>query len=551
MRRTALLLALLVASTAVAALALPAAAQPPPPGPVPTIRWSPCFTDLGPVRVRHPPGAARLRPAGAHPDPDRLVRLPATSPEERIGSLLVNPGGPGGSGVEFVLSRRPVPLLRRGAGPVRPRRVRSPRHHHQQPAALLPVAGPGDPVFAARLRLPGDRRRGGDRIADDNELGWTSAIATPARSVDHMATADVARDMDRIRQALGDDQLNYAGYSYGSFLGVSYANLFPDKVGAVVVDGVLDPVAWTTGVGDEAATLPFSYRLRSDAGAQATLDEFFRLCDESPAGCAFSGDSAARFAAIADTLLQGGPVEVIDPFTGELVLFGYQDLIVGRLSGRCTARSTGRSSPPSSSTSRRRRSPAALGASAAGRVGEHRARSRSLRPTPTSSRGSSGWRARTRTTRTATLSGRRPPTTPKPASATSGGSGPGRPSPCAVWSGVDSDRYRRAVGCRHRQPGAGGGDAVRPRHQVRGRRDGARPAARTRRCSPSRGGATRRCSCRRAPTPLSPTICSPRCRLPTGRCARQDFGPFDVAALPSITSTEADARSMPPRPAPW
>ena len=142
-----------------------------------------------------------------------------------------------------------------------------------------------------------------------------------------MATADVARDMDRIRQALGDDQLTYVGYSYGSFLGVSYANLFPENVRAVVVDGVLDPIAWTTGTGDEAATLPFSYRLRSDAGAQATLDEFFRLCDESPAGCAFSGDSATRFAAIAARLLVE-PVEIIDPFTGELVLFGYQDLIV-------------------------------------------------------------------------------------------------------------------------------------------------------------------------------------------------------------------------------
>ena len=57
------------------------------------------------------------------------------------------------------------------------------------------------------------------------------------------------------------------------------------------------------GRGDEAATQPFSTRLRSDAGAQATLDEFFRLCDEAgPDGCAFAGDSAQRFAALADLL---------------------------------------------------------------------------------------------------------------------------------------------------------------------------------------------------------------------------------------------------------
>ena len=114
-----------------------------------------------------------------------------------------------------------------------------------------------------------------------------------------MATANVARDLDVLRQAVGDRRLSYVGFSYGSFLGVTYANLFPGRVRAVVVDGVLDPIAWTTGRGDEAETQPFSTRVRSDAGAQATLDEFFRLCDEAgPAGCAFAGDSALRFAAL-------------------------------------------------------------------------------------------------------------------------------------------------------------------------------------------------------------------------------------------------------------
>jgi pimeloyl-ACP methyl ester carboxylesterase len=73
---------------------------------------------------------------------------------------------------------------------------------------------------------------------------------------DHMATADVARDLDLLREAVGDSQLTYVGYSYGSFLGVTYANMFPERVRSVVVDGVLDPIAWTTGRGDEAATLP-------------------------------------------------------------------------------------------------------------------------------------------------------------------------------------------------------------------------------------------------------------------------------------------------------
>src|SRR5262249_10278640 len=79
--------------------------------------------------------------------------------------------------------------------------------------------------------------------------------------IDHMSTANVARDMDLLRQAVGDSQLTYAGYSYGSYLGTTYANLFPDKVRALIVDGVLDPIAWSTGRGNEAQTLPFSTRL--------------------------------------------------------------------------------------------------------------------------------------------------------------------------------------------------------------------------------------------------------------------------------------------------
>jgi len=145
--------------------------------------------------------------------------------------------------------------------------------------------------------------------------------------LDHMATADVARDLDLMRRAVGDRRLTYVGYSYGSFLGVTYANLFPNRIRALVVDGVLDPVAWTTGIGNEALTQPFSTRVRSDAGAQATLDEFFRLCDEAGSGgCAFAGDASARFAALAGRL-RAGPIEITDPETGEVFPFGYPDLI--------------------------------------------------------------------------------------------------------------------------------------------------------------------------------------------------------------------------------
>jgi pimeloyl-ACP methyl ester carboxylesterase len=138
----------------------------------------------------------------------------------------------------------------------------------------------------------------------------------------HMSTASVARDLDLLRAAVGDQQLSYLGLSYGTFLGVTYANLFPNRVRAVVVDGVLDPLAWS----NTDARIPFSTRLRSDQGAQVTLNRFFQLCDADPAACTFAPNSAARYAALADRL-RTGAVQMQDPVSGEVFQLVYQDLI--------------------------------------------------------------------------------------------------------------------------------------------------------------------------------------------------------------------------------
>src|SRR5207342_916589 len=139
--------------------------------------------------------------------------------------------------------------------------------------------------------------------ASDRKLA-TACARHGGPILDHMSTADAARDMDLLRQALGDSKLSYLGFSYGSFLGQTYANLFPGRVRALVIDGVLDPIAWTTGRGTQSSTLPFSTRLRSDEGAQRTLGEFFRLCDAAGPDCAFSGHSRQRYAALAGQLRQ-------------------------------------------------------------------------------------------------------------------------------------------------------------------------------------------------------------------------------------------------------
>jgi pimeloyl-ACP methyl ester carboxylesterase len=290
----------------------------------PKVSWSPCYRDLGlsfecgtvQVPLDHDgPAEAAISIA--------LVRLAATGPGDRIGSLFFNPGGPGGSGVDFLLGFAPAvppPLRARfdligfdPRGIARSTAVRCFGNARQWAGFLtpfpFPVTAQEETLWAA---------------ADQYLIGACDQRA--ARIIDHMSTADVARDLDLLREAVGDEQLTYVGYSYGSYLGVTYANLFPDRFRALVVDGVLDPVAWATGAPGEAATLPFSTRLRSDAGAAATLSEFFRLCDEGGPACAFAPNADARFAALA-ARLRAEPHVVLNPATGQLVPFSYADLI--------------------------------------------------------------------------------------------------------------------------------------------------------------------------------------------------------------------------------
>ena len=100
-----------------------------------------------------------------------------------------------------------------------------------------------------------------------------------------MSTADVARDLDLLRRAVGDRKLTYLGFSYGSYLGNTYANLFPGNVRALVIDGVLDPRLWSSG-----------WQIKSDRVAtQEEFDEFLRLCGEAGPECAFGdGRRTAR-----------------------------------------------------------------------------------------------------------------------------------------------------------------------------------------------------------------------------------------------------------------
>jgi pimeloyl-ACP methyl ester carboxylesterase len=99
-----------------------------------------------------------------------------------------------------------------------------------------------------------------------------------------MSTADVVRDLDLLRRAVGDTRLTYLGFSYGTYIGNTYANMFPRTIRALVIDGVLDPRLWSSG-----------RQVRSDRVAtQHEFAEFLRLCDRAGPQCAFSTPEGSR-----------------------------------------------------------------------------------------------------------------------------------------------------------------------------------------------------------------------------------------------------------------
>jgi pimeloyl-ACP methyl ester carboxylesterase len=187
----------------------------------------------------------------AHPDGAHigiaLRRRPASVPAQRIGSLVLNPGGPGASGLaalEQDISLLPAAVLDRfdivafdprGTGA-------SEALHCTGDTYDGPVPDPDPQTAQAEQQL---------LVADRAYAASCARAAGPLLA--HLGTADVARDLDELRAALGDARLTYLGLSYGTFLGAEYAGMFPTHVRAMVLDGAIDPSLPTAALADAQA----------------------------------------------------------------------------------------------------------------------------------------------------------------------------------------------------------------------------------------------------------------------------------------------------------
>lgn len=212
----------------------------------------------------------------------RLSRVVATGdPSTRIGSLVVNPGGPGASGLDFasyVSGQSPAVARRydvvgfdtRGVG---------------QSAPITCMTGAQTTRWLNADPTPDTAREQRQYMALGARIpaGCLSMSPDLARNV---GSENTIRDLDILRQALGDDRLNWLGYSYGTYLGTHYAEEFPDRVGRFVLDGAVDP---------SLSSMPMSQG--QSTGFQTAVTRFAADCAKR-ASCAWDGSTKAVLAGI-------------------------------------------------------------------------------------------------------------------------------------------------------------------------------------------------------------------------------------------------------------
>jgi len=243
----------------------------------PSLSWWNCSQVFGTPRAQCATAALPLnyrRPGGATTNV-ALLRIKASRPAERIGTLFLNPGGPGGSGVG-IASAAPYFLSKQllqhfdivGFDPRGTNFSDNVRCWPNAGAQIRDLSG---------MNVAFPMTRGEISAYVTSAKAWGRACSTTGRPMtSSMSTAEVARDMDVLRRALGDSKLSYLGFSYGSYLGQVYANMFPHRVRAIAIDGVLNPVAWA-GTARNAG-IPQTMRLRSGQGATKALNEILLRC---------------------------------------------------------------------------------------------------------------------------------------------------------------------------------------------------------------------------------------------------------------------------------
>jgi pimeloyl-ACP methyl ester carboxylesterase len=290
----------------------------------PAVDWTPCADATGFDCAEVEAPLDYDAPSDGRTVTLAVIRHAADGPDGRLGTVFFNPGGPGGAGTQFLPAW--IDLF--------PAEVRQrfdlvswdPRGVGESTAAQCFDTEEEGIEFFANVPSPfpvgRDERRS---FMDAYDRFGEVCRQRQGDLLEHFSTADTARDLDLLRERLGEPEMNYIGVSYGTFLGATYANLFPGKVRSLVLDGNVAPSAWTNGGDPRAGLTTTGFRIGSHTGAADAFEWFLRLCAlAGPSNCAFAGESLgetrAKWAELLDRTREA-PI----PFEGREV--GYAGLI--------------------------------------------------------------------------------------------------------------------------------------------------------------------------------------------------------------------------------
>lgn len=280
------------------------------------ITWGPCEVSGGDLPKGAQCGELAVPIDYSQPDKDvatlALIKFPATG--EKIGSLVINPGGPGESGVDAAASLLDVIS-------------KDVRRHFDLIGFDPRGVGSSTPAISCNTDADDDAFRADPQV--DYSPEGVAHIETVERQfvqrcVDkvgtgllaNVGTVNVARDLDRLRAALGDDKLTYLGFSYGTLIGSAYAEAYPDKVRAMILDGAVDPNAD-----------PIQSNIDQMAGFQKAFDDYAADCAKDK-DCPLGTDPAKAVAVYHELVdpLVAKPAKTDDPRG-----LGYSDAVTGTI----------------------------------------------------------------------------------------------------------------------------------------------------------------------------------------------------------------------------
>jgi pimeloyl-ACP methyl ester carboxylesterase len=209
-----------------------------------------------------------------------IARSPVTDPRERIGSLFLNFGGPGGTAVDTLQATGSTlfPNLNRRFDVIGfdPRGVGQSR-----PSIDCDVNQETQGVYAQPFERP--ETLDVNAMVDRDQRYIRRCVNRNRAILPYVSTANAARDLDQMRAAVGDRTLTYLGFSYGTFLGATYVSMFPHHARAVVLDGALDP--------DQYVHDPLSSLDEQTAGFERAIGRFLQACAAHQDACqGFGGD---------------------------------------------------------------------------------------------------------------------------------------------------------------------------------------------------------------------------------------------------------------------